>query len=114
MKDSDHYSEVSRGSVNEPLAAHSSHANLMKYSDGWKDHEFVIIADDLNDDFVDLFFDVYRVYVEELSVFCWSSGIALPSLSNVNKSNIGAVARISSRYDKFGGFKNFDTSVKEN
>jgi hypothetical protein len=56
----------------------------------------LIVGDDMNDDFVGLLYDVYRIFVEDLSVFCWSSGMALPVLDR-RKSPIGAVARISSR-----------------
>jgi len=73
---------------------------FLQISDAWKDDEFFIIGNDVNIDWLGLLFDVYRAYVEDLNVFCWSSGMALPTLSDDAKSTLGAVARISSRSEQ--------------
>ena len=70
--------------------------SFSKFPDAWKDHEFLIIGSEANDEWLELLHQVYRLFVEDLQVFCWSTGIALPPLAG-HQSPLGAIARISSR-----------------
>jgi hypothetical protein len=47
--------------------------------DSQKDHEFVIIGKTNINDWIKALYLVYRTYVEELKVYCFSSGMAWPT-----------------------------------
>jgi hypothetical protein len=70
---------------------------FLNLTDAWKEHEFLIIGTEASDEWLELFYQVYRLFVEDFKVFCWSTGIVLPPMANL-QSPLGAVARISSRY----------------
>ena len=56
-------------------------ASVVVPLDAQKDHEFIIIGKEPNDDWLSLYFDVYRTLFEQLGVFCWSSGAGWPEIS---------------------------------
>ena len=71
-------------------------ARVLTPLDAHKDHEFIVIAPNL-ESFAEAFFKVYKTYLSELGVYCWSSGFAFPSLDR--SESIPYVAKIGSRGD---------------
>lgn len=63
-----------------------------------KDHEVMIIAKDVNKDFLFLLSAVMEMYNEKLGVFCRSMGMAFPPLiSRIPEETLPAVLRVGSR-----------------
>ena len=54
-------------------------ASIIIPLDSQKDHEFVIVGTKNLRDWIQLLYIVYRTYVEELQVYCFSSGMAWPT-----------------------------------
>merc|ERR1711860_414250 len=54
--------------------------------DAHKDHELVIISEDMGNDFVNAVALVYETYKTKLGVFCFSSSYALPLTEEQRKN----------------------------
>jgi hypothetical protein len=65
--------------------------------DARKDHEFVIVSPRPNADYVNAFHTVYRTYLDQLGVFCWSSASAWPPRMEDPRHALPVVTRIGSR-----------------
>ena len=71
-------------------------ASIIVPIDSQKEHEFVIVGTTSLRDWIRAFYLIYRTYVEELKVYCFSSGMAWPTsiltehiqtLSNMKRNN---------------------------
>eukprot|EP00092_Neocalanus_flemingeri_P080042 GFUD01099793.1.p1 GENE.GFUD01099793.1~~GFUD01099793.1.p1 ORF type:complete len:414 (+),score=71.54 GFUD01099793.1:115-1356(+) len=63
-----------------------------------KDHEIMIMAKEVNQDFIFLLSAVMEMYNEKLGVFCRSMGMAFPPLvSKIPEETLPAVLRVGSR-----------------
>ena len=62
-----------------------------------KDHEIMIISQEVDADFLFLFNAVIKMYNEKLGVYCRSLGMTFPSLLDDDPYSLPAIMRIGSR-----------------
>ena len=86
------------------LGFHYHSATIIVPLDAQKDYEFVIIGTTNLRDWVRLLYLVHRTYIEELNLYCFSTGMAWPSsiLTDIAEKRIHVKSSGSLMFAKIG------------